>query len=159
MMDDEGLPSQNNLPLESGRALAVTFLESATGISTGLPALELLEGVISECSDDDSDDDTELGERFLESLPPSFLQEKALVLGRLGKHEDAVRILYRDLKSLDLALEYCDGRYERQRQALLSKQKQYTYNAVVTGATHPRDALLPFKCWPCVGAPLIVQQP
>jgi hypothetical protein len=102
MMDDEGRPSQNKLPLESGRALAVTFLESTTGISSGHPALEpglsdnnlsgpqeifgailpnspqenaheqvvanlhnelalmLLEGVISEHSGDDSDNDTEL---------------------------------------------------------------------------------------------------
>jgi hypothetical protein len=195
MMDDKGRPSQNNLPLESGRALAVTFLESTTGISSGRPALDpglsdnnisghqeifgailpnspqedahehvvaifhnelalmLLEGVISERSGDDSDNDTELGsvyrmklrkflswpgsklrpERFLESLPSSFLPEKALVLGRLDKHEDAVRILYRDLKSLDLVLEYCDGHYERQQQALLSKQTQSNYNAIVTG--------------------------
>jgi Vam6/Vps39-like protein vacuolar protein sorting-associated protein 39 len=149
------------LPLESGRSLAVTFLESAMGIMTGRPTEEdefdhlavdaeeeghmcnlhdelsflLLEGVISERSDDAKDQsDTDLGKiyrsklrqllrwplakirphHFLESLPPSFLQEKALVLGRLGNHEDALRILYRDLGSLELALEYCDERYERQ---------------------------------------------
>ena len=148
------------LPLESGRALAVTFLESAIGISTGRPTEEdefdslapdenfeervanfhdelcylLLEGVISERGDDDNDTDTELGsvyrlklrrllrwpltkvrsERLLNSLPKSFLQEQALVLGRLERHEDALRILYCELQSMELALEYCDLRHERQ---------------------------------------------
>jgi len=152
------------LPLESGRALAVSYLRSAIGISTGRPADEddelfgtlpvdadleehlanfhdelsflLLEGVIAERPGDDSNSvDTELGmiyrsmlrellkwplakirpEQFMESLPPTFLQEKALVLGRLNRHEDALRILYRDLQSLDLALEYCDDRYAQQK--------------------------------------------
>jgi len=186
--DEEDAQNQT-LPLESGRALAVTFLESATGLSTGRPvdgasgpdseqqrgvfesislpnspqdeaheedlanfhdelALLLLEGIISERSDDDSGKDTELGmvyrsklrsylrwplaklrpERFLESLPSSFLPEKALVLGRLGKHEDALRILYRDLKSLDLALEYCDDRYDRQ-QSKIYKQPRQKYSS------------------------------
>jgi len=94
----------------------------------------LLEGVITERGDDDNDVDTELGslyrgklrrflcwhnakvrsERLLASLPSSFLQEHALLLGRLGRHEEALRILYCDLQSLDLALEYCDARYERE---------------------------------------------
>ena len=172
--------NNTSLPLESGRALAVTFLESATGISTGRPAengyedvaesfqltdssqeeshegviasfhdelaLLLLEGVISERSDEvapSSDEDTELGrvyrsklrhvlrwplskvrpDRILESLPSSFLPEKALVLGRLGRHEDALRILYNDLNSLELALEYCDDRHERQK-AYFEKQQR-----------------------------------
>ena len=149
------------LPLESGRALAVTYLESAMGIHTGRPTEEeeafdrlpedsprdeeisnfhdelsflLLEGVIADRSDRD-DVDTELGkiyrkklrrflrwprskirpDQFMTSLPSSFLQEKALVLGRLGRHEEALRILYRDLGSLELALEYCDDRHERQQ--------------------------------------------
>jgi Vam6/Vps39-like protein vacuolar protein sorting-associated protein 39 len=54
-------------------------------------------------------------DRFMETLPSSFLQEKALILGRIGRHEDALRILYRDLNSLDLALEYCDDRFEQQK--------------------------------------------
>ena len=152
------------LSLESGRALAVSYLRSAIGISTGRPADEddelfgtlpvdadleehlanfhdelsflLLEGVIAERPGDDTNSvDTELGmiyrsmlrellkwplakirpEQFMESLPPTFLQEKALVLGRLNRHEDALRILYRDLESLDLALEYCDDRYAQQK--------------------------------------------
>lgn len=150
------------LPLESGRALAVTYLESAIGIETGRPteddvfetlppdqqleeqvigfhdelAFLLLEGVILERRDDETgDNDTPLGhvyrsklrrflrwplaklrpDTFMKSLPPSFLQEKALILGRLGRHEDALRILYRDLHNLDLALEYCDGRHEQLR--------------------------------------------
>ena len=166
----------SQLPLESGRALAVTYLESAIGISAGRPindeAFEmlpkddnfeeraadlhdelsylLLEGVIAERGDDaevGADEDTNLGglyraklrrllswpnakirsERILSSLPSSFLREHALLLGRLGRHEDALRILYCDLRSLDLALEYCDARHERQRLRLeLGKARQAT---------------------------------
>lgn len=150
------------LPLESGRALAVAFLESAIGINSGRPSegdefnslpvddeskdhianfhdelsFLLLEGVIAEKSDDGAEErDTSLGEiyreklrkllkwpltrirpdRFLSTLPPSFLHEKALMLGRIGRHEDALRILYHDLDSLEFALEYCDDRFEQQR--------------------------------------------
>jgi len=164
MLDIDSSMSEDTaavLPLETGRALAVTYLESAIGITTGRPTTEdafdalpgdetveereanihdelsylLLEGIISERGDDDNDTDTELGriyrsklrqllawplakvrsERLLNSLPSSFLQEQALLLGRLGRHEDALRILYCDLRSLDLALEYCDSRYEQQK--------------------------------------------
>jgi hypothetical protein len=153
---------ETTLPLESGRALAVSYLESALGVDTGRPLEDdefdavqsdskaaiqianfhdelsflLLEGVIAERRDDETgDDDTGLGriyrlklrkflrwpkakirsEKFMNALPPSFLQEKALLLGRLGRHEDALRILYRDLKSLELALDYCDDRHEQLR--------------------------------------------
>lgn len=171
------------LPLDSGRNLAIAYLESAIGVTTGRPieqdefdslplpqdvleriasfhdelSLLLLEGVIAERGQQDKDDfsrkneDSELGqvyrsklkrllrwplakirsETFLQSLPPSFLQEKALVLGRLGRHEDALRIFYRDLRSLDLALEYCDFRHEqlkilqeRTRMRLQQQQQQ-----------------------------------
>ena len=182
------------LPMDSGRALAVAFLESAMGVSTGRPTEEdefdslspdqttenhiadfhdelcylLLEGVISELGDNDEmppdsgsaispsatnvtpnskpndeiseTDSRSLGhiyldklrrflrwplakvrsDRLLTTLPKSFLQEKALVLGRLGRHEDALRILYCECKSMDLALEYCDLRHER-RQAKLER--------------------------------------
>mmetsp|Transcript_20025 Transcript_20025/g.49833 ORF Transcript_20025/g.49833 Transcript_20025/m.49833 type:complete len:1448 (+) Transcript_20025:139-4482(+) len=155
------------LPLESGRALAVAFLESAIGISTNRPEEDefdlldksmeyaenlisdfhdelcflLLEGVISERGDNQHDsasvdgDVTLLGriyrqklrrflrwplakirsERLLETLPRSFLQEKALVLGRLGRHEEALKILYCNCKSMDLALEYCDMLHNRRK--------------------------------------------
>jgi Vam6/Vps39-like protein vacuolar protein sorting-associated protein 39 len=95
----------------------------------------LLEGVIAERPENDESKNTELGsvyrsllreflkwplaklrtEQFMTSLPPSFLQERALVLGRVGRHEDAIRILHCDLNSLDLALEYCDDRYALQK--------------------------------------------
>ncbi|GAX18348.1 hypothetical protein FisN_23Hh242 [Fistulifera solaris] len=154
--------SDTTLPLGSGRALAVAFLESAIGIYSGRPSERndlvsgavdskvsehianfhdelsflLLEGVIAEKSEDGAQaSDTSLGEvyrkklqkllksplarirseRFLATLPPSFLQEKALMLGRVGRHEDALRILYQELDSLELALEYCDDRFEQQR--------------------------------------------
>lgn len=161
--DDEEM-----LPMDSGRALAVTFLESAIGISTNRPTEEdefdtlqsdvsmeeriadfhdelcylLLEGVISERGDQDNpqadaggqDGDTTIlgkiyrqrlrrllrwplakirSERLLSSLPRAFRQEQALVLGRLGRHEEALKILYCDCNSIDLALEYCDALHAR----------------------------------------------
>ena len=142
------------LPLESGRALAVAYLESLIGISTGKPSTKdsnvsqdkqaeihnelaflLLEGVLSERSDGRANCDSDLGkiyreklrrllgwhsskvqpDQLMDALPSSFLREKALLLGQLGRHEDALRIFYSDLKNLELALEYCDARYEKQQ--------------------------------------------
>ena len=185
-MDSNPLNDTNqlNIPLDSGRALAVTYLESAVGISTGKPlndlgeihALEslpteagleehvaglhdelvylLLEGVIVEMRGDEDESkgmavdisvsDTKLGklyrdklrrmlswpsakyraDRILSSLPASFLQEQALLLGKLGQHDAALNILYCDLKNLGLALEYCDARYERQLQRDQLQQKR-----------------------------------
>lgn len=166
--DDDDDPSLTVLPLESGRALSVAFLESALGIATGRPserdefdslpmedgfeermadyhdelAFLLLEGVISERGDAEpetgantkaDEDATPLGrvyrmklrrllrwplckvrpDRFLSALPASFLQERAFALGNLGRHEEALTIFYRDLKRLDLALEYCDVRHQQ----------------------------------------------
>ena len=157
--DDEG----EVLPMNSGRSLAVSFLESAIGITTGRPTEEdefdslpndesveerisdfhdelcylLLEGVLSEQRGDEGQEDydsTSLGriyrkklrrllrwpsakvrsERLMKSLPKAFLQEQALVMGRMGRHEDALRLLYCECKSMELALEYCDLRHERQ---------------------------------------------
>ncbi len=186
------------LPMDTGRALAIAYLESAIGIDTGRPTEEdafdlvapdehqeeriadfhdelcylLLEGVISERGDDppqrhdnrdattEQEDTTELGkiyrqklrrllqwplvkvrsERLLSSLPKSFLQEKALVLGRMGKHEEALRILYIDCKSMGLALEYCDARYERQQARLEAERARL----VAAGVLDDRDDLNPF---------------
>lgn len=168
------------LPLESGRAVAVAFLRSAIGISSGRTADDdefdslpmdtefeehvanihdelsflLLEGVIVERPEGEREaEDTLLGtvyrsmlrellkwplakirpEHFIESLPPTFLQEKALVLGRVGRHDDALRILYRDLNSLNLALEYCDYRYARQKaQHEKTRNRQQANNLIYT---------------------------
>lgn len=185
------------LPMDTGRALTVAYLESAIGIDTGRPTEEdafdlvapdehqeeriadfhdelcylLLEGVISERGDDlpqqhsghnpnGEQDDTELGkiyrqklrrllqwplakvrsERLLSSLPKSFLQEKALVLGRLGKHEDALRILYIDCRSMDLSLQYCDARYERQQARLEAERARL----VAAGIIEDREDMNPF---------------
>ena len=154
--------SKLTLPLESGRALAVTYLESLIGISTKRPpttqstetdqsttdmhnelALLLLEGVLSERRDDESAVDSALGtiyrsklrrllgwvnaavspDTLMSALPTSFLRERALLLGQLGRHEDALRIFYCQLKSLDLALEYCDARFEKQQAQLAFDKK------------------------------------
>ena len=155
-IESSAFSEDNNcqLPLESGRVLTVTYLESLVGISTKKPtskgspqfvesttemhnelALLLLEGVLSERSDDESEGDSALGSIYrsklrrllgwsnaavdpstlMSALPASFLRERALVLGQLGRHEDALRIFYCELKSLDLALEYCDARFEKQQ--------------------------------------------
>mmetsp|Transcript_26227 Transcript_26227/g.38770 ORF Transcript_26227/g.38770 Transcript_26227/m.38770 type:complete len:1068 (-) Transcript_26227:20-3223(-) len=149
------------LSLDTGRALAIAFLESAIGINTGRPTQEdfvdsllpdeamnnlteslhdelsylLLEGIIGERGDNDGGEDSSRGkiyrsklrqflrwpmakvnaERLLASLPSSFLEEQALLLGRLGRHHDALRILYVECKSLDLALAYCDSRHQHQK--------------------------------------------
>lgn len=160
--DDE--PSKDDstqIPLDTGRALAVTYLESAIGITTGRPVQKdafdvlppdpakedlaaglhdelsflLLEGIINERGDDDGAEDSQVGriyrsklrrflrwplaklrsERLLASLPSSFLEEQALLLGRLGRHDDALRILYVECKNLELALAYCDARNEQKQ--------------------------------------------
>jgi len=170
--------SDSNLPLESGRALAVVYLESLVGISTGRPpvsnnvnsnygddnfhsvvtdihnelAFLLLEGVLSERTEDDENVDSDLGKIYreklrrllgwhsskvqpdvlMEALPSTFLREKALLLGQLGRHEDALRIFYFDLKSLELALEYCDARYEKQQVHSVYERKQ-SFNQLIGG--------------------------
>jgi hypothetical protein len=118
----------------------------------------LLEGVIAERRDDSVQaEDTPLGsiyrsklrrllkwplarirpERFMETLPASFLQEKALMLGRVGRHEDALRILYRDLKSLELALEYCDDRFEQQK---IVEERRRIQQQRTIDMDHPSDS-------------------
>lgn len=47
-------------------------------------------------------------ERALRLLPPTFQHEYALVLSRLGRHEEVLRIYVRQLQDLALAEEYCD---------------------------------------------------
>lgn len=89
----------------------------------------LLEGVIAERGDDqEHDNDSPLGKcyrqhlkrflqwplcrihatQFLQALPASFRPEQALVLGKLGRHDDALDILYTQCQDMDLCLEYCD---------------------------------------------------
>ena len=192
------------LPIDSGRALAVSYLESAIGIATGRPhsssssaqgssadsmstpysfrgesssrdevderkadmhdelSYLLLEGVISERGDEDGGEDSDLGalyrfklrrllswpnskirsERLLGSLPSSFLREHALLLGRLGRHEDALQILYSQENSLELALEYCDVRHERQQM----KYAQQVEEAKARGGDNAVKLLPPKKC-------------
>ena len=203
------------LPLTSGRSLAVTYLESAIGISTGrqasaastteqdafdaLPsdkaveeriadlhdelAFLLLEGMISERREvaftatttieegdateakqdtdsiDEAEKDSELGalyrgklrrflswpnakvrpEQLLKMTPPEFHRERALVLGRLGRHDDALRILYCDLRDLDMALEYCDVRCEQWE----SKKRRSRFRASTITDDSESDPYLP----------------
>jgi hypothetical protein len=174
--------NRSQLPLESGRALIVTYLESLVGISTKKPpskddssntlaemhdelALLLLEGVLSEQYDDETEGESHLGsiyrsklrrllgwsnaavnpDKLMSVLPKSFLRERALVLGQLGRHEDALRIFYCELDSLDLALEYCDARFEK-----LSVQTAFT-NTSQGGKDNSRQS----KLTDCPYLPLI----
>lgn len=183
-----------SLPLESGRAIAVAFLRSAIGISTGRPvhhidsfdclpadenfeesianfhdelSLLLLEGVLSERSDNELDTTTgnALGQmyqtmlreflkwplakvrpdHFMESLPATFLQEKALLLGRIGRHEDALRILYCELGSLELALAYCDDRFSKQKAQYELRRGQMQQGHLNYFNADPSDELLDLK--------------
>lgn len=190
-------PWSETQPMNSGRALAVSYLESAIGIATGRqptnassspdslispssnrtessreeidelkadmhdePSYLLLEGVISERGDDDGGVDSNLGalyrfelrrllswpdsrirsERLLSALPLSFLREYALLLGRMGRHEDALQILYFQEKSLDLALEYCDVRHERQ----LARMEEAKANGAAP-RSGPRGRATPYQ--------------
>jgi Vam6/Vps39-like protein vacuolar protein sorting-associated protein 39 len=166
--DSTSNADNTKLPLETGRALAATYLESVIGIDTMRPpvtksrdevlnsektihdelALLLLEGVLAERSDNDEDPDSPLGciyrfklrrllgwynahvspDELMSALPTSFLRERALLLGQLGRHEDAIKIFYCDLKSLDLALEYCDATYEKQQAAHICAKRITTYD-------------------------------
>lgn len=179
------------LPMNTGRALAVTYLESAVGIDTGRPIEQdafdlvapdenqeeriadfhdelcvlLLEGVISEQGDApggrvNDEDASEQGkiyreklrrflqwplakirsERLLSSLPNSFRQEQALVLGRLGNHEEALRILYVECNSMELALQYCDLRHGRNQARLEAERARMA----ATGVLDSRQDYNPF---------------
>ena len=203
---EDHMEASGMLPLESGRALAATYLESAIGVSTNRPEEEqfdllgksneyadeqlsdfhdelcflLLEGVISERGDqissnnirsnsnstnqaignrnnsDEDGDYTVLGriyrkklrrflrwplakirsERLLDSLPRSFSQEQALVLGRLGRHEEALKILYCNCKSMDLALEYCDMLHKQQKAQIEMERARLAADSMLDDRTN-----------------------
>lgn len=70
-------------------------------------------------------------ERLLEALPRSFSQEQALVLGRLGRHEEALKILYCNCKSMDLALEYCDILHGRRKVQIEKERAQLAADSLL----------------------------
>jgi hypothetical protein len=49
--------------------------------------------------------------RVLKLLPRQYLHENALVLSRLGRHRDVLKIYLTELNSLELAELYCDKIY------------------------------------------------
>ena len=126
---------ESTIDIYTGRPPSIFSAPSATPTSELYNELAhlLLEGVISKRNDDEAEVDSVLGELhrrklrrllawprariwsklLMPSLPLSFLRERALLLGWLGRHEAMLRIFYFDLKSLGLALEYCNTCYER----------------------------------------------
>lgn len=53
-------------------------------------------------------------EHVLKDFPTtSLLEERALILGRLGKHEQAIALYVRALNNIDKAKEYCLKVYEK----------------------------------------------
>ena len=50
-------------------------------------------------------------ERILKFLPPQFLHEYALLLSRLDKHEEVLKIYIHQLNDINLAQSYCDRIY------------------------------------------------
>lgn len=53
-------------------------------------------------------------EHVLKDFPTtSLLEERALILGRLGKHEQAIALYVRALNDINKAKEYCSRVYEK----------------------------------------------
>ena len=95
--------------------------------------LILLEGVIGEATDDDDLSHLaviyrrrlrqllrwKLGkfnpESIMSYLPGSFRNEKALLLGKMGRNQEALDLLYAEMGDLKAALEFCDVQYSMQR--------------------------------------------
>lgn len=54
-------------------------------------------------------------ENILSNFPTdNLLEERAIILGRLGKHEQALTIYVRALGDIDKATEYCKKIYEKE---------------------------------------------
>ena len=51
-----------------------------------------------------------------EFFPATFKHEHALLLGKMGMHKEALSILYKDLRDVDLAIGYCDNLWEARRE-------------------------------------------
>jgi hypothetical protein len=81
--------------------------------------------------------------QILASLPSSFLREKAMLLGKLNRHDDALKILYRDLHSLELALEYCDARHAQLMRERIALKRRGIYNKSVSNDAVEECVYLP----------------
>lgn len=86
--------------------------------------------------------------QILASLPATFLREKAMLLGKLNRHEDALRILYHDLHSLELALEYCDARHAQVMREKMAMKKRGIHTKSVSNSSlvNQECVYLPLLC-------------
>ncbi len=173
------------LPLDTGRAIAITYLESAlmseevdanddllpmddtTMELQNVHAHLLMEGILAE-RDATNETTTSLGwlyrakfkrciltqkglqlEDLLSVVLPSkqnnFLQhETALILGQLGRHMDALTILYHDMNRMDLALDYCDSLYQhnnlKQRKKKTNSESSCAYLPLIRVALQQQSS-------------------
>jgi len=63
-------------------------------------------------------------ERVMKFLPTQFLHEYALLVSRLGKHEEALRIYVHQLHDLELSEQYCDRIYTLSTKAADERERE-----------------------------------
>jgi hypothetical protein len=64
-----------------------------------------------------------------------------MLLGKINRHEDALRILYHDLHSIELALEYCDARHAQVMRERITKKRRDIHSKNVSN-----DSLVVEEC-------------
>jgi len=138
---ESGGSGSDQLLLTSGRALAISYLEHLVEINAASPLLHdelaylLMEGLLAHQGDSNatSTDDQYRKRlqtflqtsrsyhpaRLLSVMPSHFLHEHALLLSRLGRHEEVLSIYVHQLNDTRLAEEYCARIWE---QAQLDKK-------------------------------------
>jgi len=56
---------------------------------------------------------------------PGLFEERAIVLGRMGMHENAISIYMRTLNDVEKAMQYCDNVYHRKQEGYKSVSMLY----------------------------------
>ena len=92
-------------------------------------------------------------ERLLHALngkvASKFVHEKALLLSRLGKHEEVMRIYCDELKDIQAAEEYCDRiwRQAQKQRSLVVLNKDNSYNSNDDDSNNNMVGLLNESCF------------